>query len=342
MRTLHILAITLGSTLAACTTVPENLPFEVQSVSASVETDIMPGTGDRADDPAIWVNSANPEASLILGTDKSNGLYVYAMDGSTKQFLDVGAVNNVDLRDTLGVASNDEVGALSWFAIDADSAEVSHLGDTPVDMVEPYGACLGMIAGKPVAGVTYKDGTVQLWTATISEDGSVSSGLDRTLKLPTQLEGCVFDDQHQRLFIGEEAAGIWVLDLSDPAPEPAIVDTIAAGNGLVADVEGLSLWKAEDGSGYLVASAQEADRYVVYDRLPPHAPRGIFSIVESTDGTIDAVSHTDGLDVVSAALPGYPRGLLVVQDDTNGGLSRGQNFKLVDWATIETALGLTE
>jgi len=342
MRTLHILAIALGSTLAACTTVPETLPFEIQTVSASVETDIMPGTGDRADDPAIWVNPANPEASLILGTDKSNGLYVYALDGSTKQFLDVGMVNNVDLRGNLAVASNDEIGGLSWFIIDAESANVSHIGDTPVDMVEPYGACLGIVAGAPVAGVTYKDGTAQLWSATIADDGEITSTLSRTIKLASQLEGCVFDDQHQRLFIGEEAMGIWSLDLSDPASEPVMVDTIAASNGLVADVEGLSIWKAEDGTGYLVASAQEADRYVVYDRLPPHAPRGIFSIVESADGAIDGVSHTDGLDVVSPSLPGYPRGLLVVQDDTNGGLSRGQNFKLVDWAAIETALDLAE
>ena len=342
MRTLHILAITLGTTLAACTTIPETLPFEIQTVSASAETDVIPGTGDRADDPAIWANPANPEASLILGTDKANGLYVYALDGSTIQFLDVGAVNNVDLRGNLVVASNDEIGALSWFAIDAESTEVSHLGDTPVNMAEPYGACLGIVGDTPIAGVTYKDGTVQLWNATVADTGRVTSRLSRTVKLASQLEGCVFDDQHQRLFIGEEAMGIWSLDLSDPTSEPVIVDTIAASNGLVADVEGISIWEAEDGIGYIVASAQEADRYVVYDRLPPHAPRGIFSIVETADGSIDGVSHTDGLDVVNSALPGYPRGLLVVQDDTKGGRVRDQNFKLVDWAAVEAALGLTE
>ena len=92
----------------------------------------------------------------------------------------------------------------------------------------------------------------------------------------------------------------------------------------------------------LVASVQEADRFVVYDRLPPHAPRGIFSVVKSSDGAIDAVSHTDGLDVVSAALPGYPGGLLVVQDDGNPQSGVDQNFKLVDWSDIVNALDLTE
>ena len=60
----------------------------------------------------------------------------------------------------------------------------------------------------------------------------------------------------------------------------------------------------------------------------------------SSDGSVDAVTHTDGLDIVSAPLPGYPQGLLVVQDDGNPTSERDQNFKLVDWAMIADALGL--
>ena len=110
---------------------------------------------------------------------------------------------------------------------------------------------------------------------------------------------------------------------------------------MVEDVEGVSIWWAQDG-GYLIASAQEADRFVVYDRLPPHAPRGIFQISASADGTIDSVSHTDGLDVVSASLPAFPKGLLVVQDDGNPKSGVDQNFKLVDWNAVLLALGLPE
>ena len=40
------------------------------------------------------------------------------------------------------------------------------------------------------------------------------------------------------------------------------------------------------------------------------------------------------------ALPGYPRGILVVQDDGNPKPEQDQNFKLVDWAEVEAALGL--
>ena len=56
------------------------------------------------------------------------------------------------------------------------------------------------------------------------------------------------------------------------------------------------------------------------------------------DGAVDAVSHTDGIDVTSAALPGYPSGLLVAQDDANPRAGVDQNFKLVDWRDIERAI----
>lgn len=328
--------------LSACTTVPEVLPFPIIPVAASLETTPMIGEGDKADDPAVWVNPSEPSKSLILGTNKDEGLHVYTLEGDEVQFLAVGQVNNVDIRGELAVASNDETEAVSWFTITPDAtAPVTHLGDTSVMKAEPYGVCLGVFEERPVAAVTYKDGTVQFWSGEITGD-EVKTDLLRTAKLDTQLEGCVFDEDNRRVFIGEETHGIWSLDLTDRNAQPIIVDTIANGNGLVEDVEGLTLWKGSEGSGYLIASAQEADRFVVYDRLPPHAPRGIFTVAEGASGSIDAVTHTDGLDVVSAPLPGYPNGLLVVQDDGNPASGVNQNFKLVDWASIEQALGLDD
>jgi 3-phytase len=322
--------------VSACASVP------TVAVPASVETAPMTGTGDRADDPAIWVHPTDVSRSLILGTNKDEGLHVYALDGSERAFLPVGMVNNVDVRGNLAVASNDQVNGLSWFAIDPDTDTVTHIGDTPVTTVEPYGVCSGLLDGVYIAGVTYKTGEVELWAAPQGDDGMIAPSLMRTVTLSSQLEGCVFDDAASRLFIGEEGKGVWSLDLGDPASTPQPVDMISDGNGLKADVEGISLWLGEGQAGYLVVSAQSADRFVIYDRQPPHAFRGAITVSASTDGTIDAVSHTDGLDVTSVALPGYPRGLLVVQDDANPSKGVDQNFKLVDWAGIERALGLAQ
>ena len=47
-------------------------------VSATVETAPTPQTSkdDSADDPGIWINPANPENSVIIGTDKKGFLVV--------------------------------------------------------------------------------------------------------------------------------------------------------------------------------------------------------------------------------------------------------------------------
>ena len=327
--------------LAACATGPAPYTGVVATVVPMNETAPMNGEGDLADDPAIWVNTADTASSLILGTNKDEGVYVYALDGGELQELPVGQVNNVDLRGNIAVASNDSYNVISWFDINPETLTVSHVGNSPTGKEEPYGICAGMSGETYKAAVTYKDGTIQIWSATWETVDTLTPSLDRVVKLPSKLEGCVFDDANERLFVGEEAFGVWAVDLKDETAEPVVVDTIAAANGLVEDVEGMSLWLGDDStSGYLVVSAQAADRYVVYDRAPPFAPRGVFSIVDNEATGIGGVTHTDGLDITSAPLPGLPGGLLVVQDDANPVSEYNQNFKMVDWTAIAEALGL--
>ena len=193
--------------------------------------------------------------------------------------------------------------------------------------------------GLDYAAVTYKDGTVEIWelTATATELGGT---LIRSVKLASQLEGCVFDEAQGLLFIGEEARGLWKLAYREDAAKPELIDEVGGKAGLVADVEGVSLWRGKDGAGWIVVSSQTHDRFVVYDRKAPHVSPGSFSVEESFNPNIDNVTHTDGLDVNSGALPGFPRGLFAAQDDGNPKKGQDQNFKLVSWADIEAALGL--
>ncbi|WP_291070092.1 phytase [Hyphomonas sp.] len=160
------------------------------------------------------------------------------------------------------------------------------------------------------------------------------------MKLDTQLEGCVFDETLGLMFVGEEDRGLWKLAYRETAPVPELIDEVGGRAGLVADVEGVSVWRGKDGAGWIVASAQTDNRYVVYDRKAPHAAMGSFSIGANTVLGIDDVTHTDGLDIHSGALPGFPRGVLIVQDDGNPNSGQDQNFKLVNWADIEAALTL--
>ena len=204
-------------------------------------------------------------------------------------------------------------------------------------MTEPYGFCLGQ---DPELGllmiVTYKTGATQIFS--VPQGRTDQAEVLSVLSFGGQLEGCVYDEDQSILFIGEEEAGLWRVSLeAGQETDREAVDLVNSGTGLVADVEGVSLWRGEGTSGYLVASAQEADRFVVYDRTAPNAHLGYFKIVSGNG--IDAVSHTDGLDISSADFgPDMPVGLLVVQDDANTDPAAPQNYKLVNWQAVATWL----
>lgn len=338
MKTLFAMASL--ALLAGCAS-QEAVDDGVASVTVPALRETQPmsgGEGDAADDPALWVHPTDASLSLILGTNKDEGLYVYDLAGTELDKLLIGQLNNVDLRDNLAVASNDERNVLSWFAIDPATRKVTHLADTPTNKIVPYGVCAGKVDGVYKAAATYKDGSIQFWS--LGSTTGIAPVLEREAKVATQVEGCVFDDANKRFFVGEEDRGVWSLDLADPQSKPVLVDEIAGKHGLVADIEGVSLWLGADGGGYLVVSAQGLDRYVVYDRKPPHAPRGVIKIGPSADGQVDGTSTTDGLEASSTPLPGLPRGVLIVQDDANPVSRVNQNFKIVDWREIENALGL--
>lgn len=344
MLRLMLLAAASVIAVSACASAPPVLPGQAL-VMAAMETAPAGARGDAADDPVLWLNPADASKSLILGTNKQEGLVVYNMDGSEAARLPIGLINNVDLRQSaerpydVAVASNDQVHAISVFFVDRATGTVSHRGEIPTNKLEPYGICSAREDGRDFAGVTYKDGTVEIW-AVAASPGELTGQLLKSVKLETQLEGCVFDETQGILFVGEEGRGLWKMNYRDAAPAPELIDEVGGEAGLVADVEGVTLWRGKGTTGWIVVSAQADNRFVVYDRQAPHTARGSFSIVENPALGIDGVTHTDGLDVFSGALPGYPRGVVITQDDGNPKSGQDQNFKLANWEDVETALGL--
>ena len=121
------------------------------------------------------------------------------------------------------------------------------------------------------------------------------------------------------LYLGEEGYGVWMLPAGPgrPAELPSFA-TIVDG-GLTADVEGLALYltPGTDGSSvrrYLVVSSQGDDSFAIYD-TDTGIHMGSFRVGGHPD--IDDVSDTDGVAATSMPLPGFPEGLLVVQDGSN-------------------------
>ncbi|MEL1251315.1 phytase [Aurantiacibacter gilvus] len=325
--------------LAGCATTPMGLP--PVAVAASGET-VPVGTAneDAADDPAIWRNAADPSQSLIVATDKKAGLYVYGLDGQVRSFVEAGAVNNVDLLElddgTVFVAASDRIDLanshISTFLLDTASGELHPLGRLPSGAGEGYGFCLSAHRGVTALAVI-KDGRLREYALTGVFDGQVTEPrLVREMSVPTQPEGCVFDDRDGTLYVGEEAAGIW--RFRDGQTEGELVAPID-NQYLVADVEGLAIAPAGEDGGYLIASSQGDNAYAVY-ALPRMTPVGRFAIGQ---GAFGATEETDGIGLVLGDFgPDYPAGLFVAQDGQNAPLA--QNFKLVSWEAIRAALGL--
>lgn len=183
-----------------------------------------------------------------------------------------------------------------------------------------------------------KDGTFVQYRLS-APNGVVQGELVRQFKVASQPEGCVADDQRQRLFIGEEDVGVWAVDARPE--QPATLSTvIKVGPQLHADVEGLALYQS-NARDYLVISSQGNDSYLVLDAEPPFASHGAFRVGINAAAGIDGASETDGIEVTSVNLGGpWSQGMLVVQDGRKRMPEQTQNFKFVPWAEVTRALKL--
>ena len=322
-------------------------------ITAAVESTPVRSVDDAADDPAIWVNEVDLEASRVIGTDKNYGIEVYSLEGERLQSIPAGRTNNVDLRrlknagrwSALAAASNRTNNTISLFLIDS-SGELFWLEESEIatGLAEPYGLCMFENASGLQVFVNDKDGRYQQWMLDISGlaagDLRVSGKLVREFSVSSQPEGCVADDEHQRLFIGIESEGLRWLSAHHDSPTRLYKIADIDGQVLVADVEGMSIF--EVGSrGFLIVSSQGNNSYAVYNRLPPFGYRGSVVVTADTENGIDGTSETDGLDASSLVrTKRYPQGLVVVQDGSNTAPNEAQNFKFIPWDRISRTLGL--
>lgn len=325
----------------ACVFMAPAAPAQTVPVTARGETTpVGTANDDAADDPAIWRNPRRPSQSLIVGTDKKAGLYVYGLDGKVRSFTAAGRVNNVALADlgrrgVVVVASdrNDEANArLQLYRLDTRSGALAPLGAVSGGAGEAYGVCLLRKGRDLFAFSVLKHGAIHQVRLDLA--GAAPSGtIVRSLKLETQTEGCVADARSMTLYVGEEDRGIWAFDARAAGPAAGRLVAPVDGTHLVADVEGLALMPQGRRGGWLLASSQGDNAFALY-RLPGLQPAGRFRV---TTGSLGSIEETDGIEVA----PGnfgrhYPGGLFVAQDGDNA--PSAQNFKLVAWRDIRLAL----
>jgi len=191
------------------------------------------------------------------------------------------------------------------------------------------------------------------------------------------LEGLVADVQHNAVYLSQEEVGLWKIKLDTPldksqwqlihrAYEYGIPYTrtwneaeeeydcelhynqySGLGNkNIHTDVEGLTIYDAPKGRGYLLLSSQSNDQIAVFEREGDNAYIGSFHV---GDGVVDEVNHTDSLMVSNINFGGeFSEGLLVIHDgdnqpgvyDADGEYREVTNFKYVQWSSIAKALDL--
>lgn len=313
------------------------------TVVANSETAVFAnGSGDIADSPIIWYNEINPSESLVLGTNKSTsgGIGVYNLDGTERQFLAIGACNNVDIRSgvfgdrTIVVTTNRTNNSLTFAWLDP-ATRLLTLADSVLVGFEPYGGCLYLseVNGDLYAFVTensYDNGQFDQYRITASGN-TVSGTKVRDMTTPSLSEGIAVQDSTGYLFLAEEDMGIYRYNAEPTGGNTRIeIDSVyRGGGGPVQDVEGVTIAEGRSSDeGYIIVSSQGDSSYHVYNLKPPHAWRKRFTIV--ANGGVDGTNDSDGIAVMWKPMgPLYPNGLMVAHDGQNSGGTKS-NFKFVD------------
>ena len=329
---------------------PVNDPPLTLTPTALVETEPVPSEGDAADDPAIWIHPTDPALSLVLGTDKKGGLNVFGLNGKRLQIVSDGAMpNNVDVlygvpikegeRADMAIAGTRRKGqfGVTIWRIDPATRTLSEFGPAPaftvLDGGEPYGSCVyrSFTDGATYIFVSNKKGTVEQYriTATAPMPG-ITAQLVRTLQVGSQVEGMVADLDLGHLYVGEEDVAIWKYSAEPDGGSDRTAVAHVGEHNLAADIEGLTIYDAPDGQGYLIASSQGNHTFAVFDRTGANP---FVATIDPQAGTIADLGETDGIDVTSAPTSAqFPRGLFVAQD---GKAPNGrQNFKFFAWPDV--------
>jgi 3-phytase len=360
-----LLVASLGVAITACATDgtgEETGQSDAPSMSIGSGTPVRPaaetvavGTAnaDAADDPAIWVDAADASRVVLFGTDKKAGLYAYRLDGSVLQQLAGGQPNNVDLREGFVVDGRAQVlvgtsdrsparFGVALFLMDPVDLQTRYWGRVAVDLTEPYGLCMGKRGDDFIVIVNSTDGQVRQLAISVGADGQPAAAEQKRYAASSQVEGCVIDEKRDYVYLGEEAKGVWRYSLDPALGAERLLVGATDGKALVPDVEGLALMR-QGTKTFLMASSQGDSAFAVWRVDGEPAYLGRFSVVPHAG--IDSVTGTDGIAALGGPVGSFAHGLVMVQDDLDeapGVAGERQNFKLVDWREIASALHIED
>jgi len=353
-------ALTAAASCGRADSAPPAGPLPPAVLVPAVTTDQV---ADDADDPAIWVHPTDPSRSLILGTNKvaapAGAVVVFGLDGRTRQTIaGLDRPNNIDVEygvvvggRTIDVAVVTErlQHRLRVFEIEpagrlVEHAQVPVLAGEAGERGEPMGVALytrpsdralfAIVAPKTGGATNYlaqyrlaDDGRGRLAGTVVRRFGNFNDQARDAEGDIGEIEAVVVDDELGHVYYADEFHGIrkWHADPDHPdaGRELAVFGT----SGYVADREGLAIYATGPGTGYLVSTDQIEGGSV----LKFYAREGASGSADERAPLFEVrtpADATDGLDVTSRPLPGFPDGIAVMMN------SGPRNFLVFNWADL--------
>jgi 3-phytase len=293
------------------------------------------------DDPAIWVNRDDPEASLILATNKvkapDGALVVYGLNGRIREsMVGIDRPNNVDVE--YGLDGIDIAVVTERLKDRLLVFEVNASGLTEVGAIECCQEPMGIALYKrPADGAIFaivapkgredspRSNYLHQFRLTRQPSGSVTGALVRRFgdfSGTKEIEAVVVDDELGFVYYSDEGAGIRKYRADPAHPRAHRQVAIFGQEGYTGDREGLAIYRSEARRGYLIATDQQPGSSVFHVYRREGANRELFTFRGGSD-------TTDGIDAASEHLgPEFPRGIFVAMN------SSGKNFLIYRWEDV--------
>jgi 3-phytase len=310
---------------------------------------------DDADDPAIWIDRAHPERSLIVGTNKvaapDGALYVFGLDGAVRQIVKpLDRPNNVDIEYGLmtpggpidiAVATERLQSRLRVYRINEhgltpiDGGGFNVLEGETAERAAPMGIALYRRPrdGAIFAIVAPKTGgtTNYLWEYRLTFDaaaGVVGGTLVRRFGNFSgigEIESVAVDDALGYVYYADEEFALrkWHADPDQPEANHELA--VFGKDGFRMQREGIAIVENGDGTGFIICNDQIPGGSVlhVYRREgqpgQPHNHDPAIAVVPTM------ADSTDGIDATSTSLgPKFRGGLLAMMNSSR------RNFQFYD------------
>lgn len=310
---------------------------EIPEVPVVLPVIVTDSVNYDSDDPAIWIDRTDPANSLILGTDKGDdgtdgALFVFNLKGEilpAKTIHGLKRPNNVDVA--YGLAVGDSVfdvailaernaNALRVFALpDMRSLDGNGIPVFEGDSLRaPMGIALYTLpSGELYAFVSRKAGPSgsYVWQYQLMDggDGKVVAKVVRkfgTFSGKNEIESVAIDQELGYVYYSDESVGVrkYYAHPDSTTSELALFAT----SGFTDNHEGISIYKLDDNTGYILVSDQQANLFHIFPREgspgKPHEHPLLYSFKPTTN-------ESDGSEVSSTSLPNFSGGIFIAMSD---------------------------